>query len=114
MRRYQLPGSASCQRHELAFWTSVRFMSEAGPVTPGWRAVGMCWDGDAFDLEGLNPWEHEWEHSKPDRIVVAHPENPAQRHEVDVWVIRAPDRVVRFAAGEMSNLAWAFFSPVYE
>lgn len=74
----------------------------------------MCWDGEEFDLEGLNPWEHEWEHSQPGRIVVAHPEYPAQRHDVDVWVIRVPDRVVRFGAGEMSNLAWAFFLPVHE
>ena len=89
-------------------------MSEDRPVTPGWRAVGMCWEGEELDLVGLNPWEHEWEHSQPKRIVVAHPAHPAQRHGVDVWVIRAPDRVVRFAAGEMSNLAWAFFVPVHD
>jgi hypothetical protein len=94
-------------------WSSVQAMSEARPVTPGWRAVGMYWDGEEFDLEGLNPWEHEWKHSQPERIVVAHPAYPSQGHDVDVWLIRAPDRVVRFAAGEMSNNAWAFFLPVY-
>jgi hypothetical protein len=94
-------------------WSTVQAMSEARPVTRGWRAVGMCWDGEEFDLEGLSPWEHEWEHSQPERIVVAHPAYPSQRHDVDVWLIRAPDRVVRFAAGEMSNNAWAFFLPVY-
>lgn len=72
----------------------------------------MCGDGDAFDLEGLNPWHHEWV-SQSERIVVAHPFYPSQRHDVDVWVIHAPDRIVRFAAGEMSNGAWAFFLPVY-
>ena len=46
-------------------------MSEPRPATPGWRSVGMCWDGEKFDLEGLNPWEHEWEHSYPGWIVVA-------------------------------------------
>lgn len=101
-------------RQIRAFVVYVQAMSETRRVTPGWRAVGMCWDGDPFDLEGLNPWEHEWERSGPQRIVVAHPEYPAQRHDVDVWVIRATDRVVRFAAGEMSNLAWAFFVPVYD
>ena len=88
-------------------------MSEACPVTPAWRPVGMCWDREGFDLEGLNPWEHEWEHSQPEQIVVAHPAYPSQRHDVDVWLIRAPDRLVRFAAGEMSNNAWAFFVPAY-
>jgi hypothetical protein len=72
----------------------------------------MWWGGEAFDLEGIEPWEHKWV-SQAERIVVAHPAYPSQRHEVDVWVIRAPDRVVRFAAGEMSNLAWAFLMPMY-
>lgn len=71
----------------------------------------MYWDGEEFDLEGLNPWEHVWEHSQPERIVVAHLTYPSQRHDVEVWVIRAPDRVVRFAAGEMSNNAWPSSCP---
>lgn len=94
-------------------WTTVHAMPDDGPITLGWRSVGMCWGGEEFDLQGLNPWEHEWE-SQPERIVVAHPEYPSQRHDMGVWVIHAPDRVVRFAAGEMSNLAWAFFLPVYD
>ena len=89
-----------------------RSVSEPQSVTPGWQSVGMCSDGDAFDLAGINPWQHEWV-SQSERIVVAHPFYPSQRHDVDVWVIGAPDRAVRFAAGEMSNGAWAFFLPVY-
>ena len=85
-------------------------MTQSHDVTPGWRCVGMGWDGADFDLEGLNPWQHEWV-AEPERIVVAHPSYPAQRHHVGVWLIRTPERVVRFAAGEMSNLAWAFFVP---
>ena len=87
-------------------------MTEPRQLTPGWRLAGMCWDGDEFDLAGLNPWQHEWI-SQGEQIVVAHPSYPSQRHAADVWVIRTPDRVVRFAAGEMSNLAWAFFLPEY-
>ena len=87
-------------------------MSESRPVTPGWRSVGMCWDGDEFDIEGINPWQHEWV-SQGERIVVAHPTYPAQRHDVEIWVIRTPDRVVSFAAGEMSSNAWAFFLAEY-
>jgi len=66
-------------------------MAEPRSVTPGWRAVGMCWDGDKFDLEGFNPWQHSWI-SQSNRIVVEHPSYPSQLHEVEVWVIRAPDR----------------------
>ncbi len=87
-------------------------MAPLQSVTPGWRPVGMCSEGDVFDLAGLNPWEHEWV-SQSQRIVVTHPTYAGQRHNVDVWVIHALDRVVRFAAGEMSNQAWAFFLPEY-
>ena len=86
-------------------------MPEPRLVTPGWRPVGMCWEGDDFDLDGINPWRHEWS-SQAARIVVGHPDYPSQRHDADIWAIRTPDRVVKFAAGEMSNLAWAFFLPV--
>ncbi len=49
-------------------------MPEAPPVTPGWRSVGMCWDGEAFDLDGIDPWQHAWvSASEGERIVVAHP-----------------------------------------
>jgi hypothetical protein len=93
-------------------WSTVSVMPDARPVTPGWRPVGMCGDGDDFDLQGINPWEHEWV-SQGQRIVVPHPSVPAQRHDVDVWAIQTADQVIRFAAGEMSNLAWAFFLPAY-
>lgn len=86
-------------------------MAEPQSVTPGWRTVGMCWDGEAIDLEGFNPWQHAWV-SQSERIVVAHPAYPTQRHEIEVYVMHPEDRVVRFAAGEMSNQAWAFFLPV--
>ncbi|GAA3514733.1 hypothetical protein GCM10022234_07060 [Aeromicrobium panaciterrae] len=70
----------------------------------------MCWDGDEFDLDGIDPWEHVWA-CQPEQIVVAHPSYPSQRHNASVWLIQTPEREVRFAAGEMSNLAWAFFLP---
>lgn len=85
-------------------------MESARPVTPGWRSVGMCAEGDVVDLGGLNPWEFKWD-SESDRIVVAHPYYPQQRHDVYVWSVRGPDGPVRFAAGEMSAGAWAFFLP---
>ena len=90
----------------------ARLMTSLRSVTPGWLSVGMCRDGDEFDLAGLNPWQHEW-FSQSDQIVVAHPSYPSQRHDASVYVIQTADRVVRFAAGEMSNQAWAFFLPSY-
>ncbi len=71
----------------------------------------MCGDGEMFDLDGINPWDYEWAHQQ-ERILVAHPLYPSQRHEIDVWMIQAEDHALRFGAGEMSALAWAFFLPL--
>ncbi|MEI5673199.1 MULTISPECIES: hypothetical protein [unclassified Nocardioides] len=85
-------------------------MSASPPVTPGWSSVGLCWEGEEFDLLGIDPWGQDWV-PLDRRIVVAHPSRPAQRHCVDVWTVRTPEREVTFAAGEMPDLAWAFFLP---
>ncbi|MBX9245969.1 hypothetical protein ICW40_14265 [Actinotalea ferrariae] len=81
-------------------------------VTPGWRLVGVVGEGTPVDVVGLNPWTARWEPTLQ-RITVAHPSHPEQRHALDVWHAAAPGgHVVTFAAGGLSNGAWAFFVPV--
>lgn len=81
-------------------------------VTPGWRLVGVVTEDGSIDVAGLNPWDVRWE-STLQRIAVAHPSYPHQRHSLDIWRAAGPDgRSVTFAAGEPSNGVWAFFVPV--
>ena len=81
-------------------------------VTPGWRLVGVVTEDGSIDVAGLNPWAVRWEPTLQ-RITVAHPSYPLQRHSLDVWRAAGADgRNVTFAAGELSNGVWAFLLPV--
>jgi hypothetical protein len=80
-------------------------------TTPNWRFVSIGLDGDAVDLDGIDPWRHEWLSLDEPRVVVAHPSHPHQRHTMSVYAVRVEGREVRFAAGEFSNGVWGFFAP---
>ena len=95
-------------RREADFGKRALDMSN---VTPGWRLVGVVTEGGSIDVAGLNPWDVRWE-STLQRITVAHPSYPEQRHSLAIWRAAAPDRrALTFAAGELSNGVWAFFVP---
>lgn len=82
----------------------------AEEVTPRWHLIGMAWDGDPIRVRGLDPWTSSWI-ATGTTIVVAHPSHPSQLHTLLVYRATAPSgRFVTFAAGELSNLAWAFFA----
>ena len=86
-------------------------MSTVEEITPGWHLVAMVWDGDPIQVRGLDPWSSSWM-ATDRRIVIAHPDYPSQRHTLLVFRAAASSgRFVTFAAGELSNLAWAFFVP---
>ena len=72
-------------------------------VTPGWRHVAIVAEGEAVDLNGLSPWDHEWHRAQEPEIIVAHPSYPAQRHPMWIYELRDEQQRVKFAAGEYSN-----------
>lgn len=74
---------------------------------PGWRFVGSCFDGDPFAIEGVDVWR-PWTPTG-ERAVVTDPLYPWQTHDLAVVTITDGDRVIEFAAGEVSNTVWAFF-----
>ncbi|HVF20945.1 MAG TPA: hypothetical protein VNA14_11995 [Mycobacteriales bacterium] len=83
---------------------------DAEDVTEGWRFVSIDVEGNAVDIGGVNPWRQSWT-STGRRVVVAHPQYPAQRHTLRVYEIPDTDPPVVFAAGEFSNGVWGFFVP---
>jgi hypothetical protein len=90
-----------------------RWPSEDDAVTPGWEFVSIGLEGDPVDLgSGVSPWPYSdrWV-ATGDRIVVAHPSYPRQRHDMLVYTLAATNPEVRFAAGEFSNGVWGFYVP---
>jgi hypothetical protein len=81
-------------------------------VTPGWRHIGTVPSWGPISIGGLIPWPLEWHRLDEPLITVQDPRNPAQHHQLVVYELRAPDKTVRFAAGEFSNCIWGFYVPV--
>ncbi|BCJ91424.1 hypothetical protein IZ6_21590 [Terrihabitans soli] len=76
----------------------------------GWRYAHIGTEGQAFDLNGLNPWAYEWR-SLEENVTLPHPDYPSQFHAYRVWEINAANKVLRFAATDVSNCVWAFYLP---
>lgn len=68
-------------------------------------------EGDAVDIDGLNPWMvSDWGPSIG-CITVAHPTYPAQRHTMNSYRVPGPSGAVAFAAGEFWNGVWGHYAP---
>jgi len=79
-------------------------------VDDGWRFVSIGHEGQQTDVAGVNPWEVGWT-ATGSRITVAHPQYPAQRHQMLIYEVTGSAPPIRFAAGEFSNGVWGFFVP---
>ena len=86
--------------------------ADDGAVTPGWRLVHIGFEGDDVPVAGINPWSVVNGSSSGEKIIVAHPSHPAQRHTMRVYVVDPEDDGSVFAAGEFSNGVWGIYVPV--
>ncbi len=78
--------------------------------TVGWTCVGIVFDGDAIELDGVNPWQHSWRDTG-EILWMRHPSYPTQLHDLSEYTLEADGRTIRFAAGELSNTVWGFYLP---
>jgi len=82
-----------------------------GDVDQDWRFISIGPEGHATAVGGINPWDVEWIPTH-NRIIVAHPEYPSERHTLFTYQVAGSDPPVVFAAGEFSNGVWGFFVPM--
>jgi len=76
-----------------------------------WRNVGIVMDDQPIHVDGLNPWQHEWQTTDQPDIELPHPSYPNQLHRMTVYQIANGTKMVVFAAGELSPNVWGFFVP---
>lgn len=88
-----------------------RFVAVADEsVDGGWRFVSIGFEGQVTNVDGIDPWQVDWEQAGQS-ITVAHPQYPEQRHRMSVYTAAGTEPTVVFAAGEFSNGVWGFFVP---
>jgi hypothetical protein len=78
----------------------------------GWRAQHVGFERDGLILEGLDVWALAWRKAAAAPISLPHPAHPSERHRFAVYEIGDGDGSVRFAAAELSNGVWGFYTPV--
>ncbi len=76
-----------------------------------WKFVGHCFDGDHFEIEGVNVWSRGWQ-STGTQATIGDPLYTWQSHTFSVYTITDGHKVIEFAAGEFSNTVWGFFQRV--
>ncbi len=77
----------------------------------GWTQAHVGFERDDFELQGLKVWFESWRRVESASLILWHPAYPQQRHAMEVYEIGDPASPVRFAAGELSNGVWGFFTP---
>ncbi|MEV6414953.1 hypothetical protein [Kribbella sp. NPDC051718] len=80
-------------------------------LTSGWTFVAIVGEGDPLELAGTNPWSADWVPVAVGNVTVAHPSYPRQHHDLPVYKLAGHEPALFFAAGELSNGAWAFYLP---
>lgn len=79
-----------------------------------WKAVGVVAEGNPINIGGANPWKLSWRGAQDAAVDLPHPSHPSQSHKLRVYSTQVGERVVEFAAGEVSANVWAFYVPVEE
>lgn len=80
-------------------------------MTQGWRLLHIGFEGDDVSVAGINPWKaRNWTRTG-EKITVAHPSYPAQRHPMQVYLLDPENAGSVFAAGEFSNGVWGIYVP---
>ena len=76
-----------------------------------WKLLNIVPDGQEINIEGVNPWNHEWVSLGEESIDVHHPNYPNQVHKMRLYKIDTDEKKIIFAAGEFSNCVWGFYVP---
>lgn len=73
-----------------------------------WHYVGSCFDGQSFNIEGVDVWKHGWKSIDGQRVDVVDPRY-GRRYNFTIYELVGGGKTVRFAAGEFSNGVWGFY-----
>ncbi|MGH6911255.1 MAG: hypothetical protein ACREEG_13795, partial [Phenylobacterium sp.] len=76
----------------------------------GWRSVHLGFENDGLQIAGQDVWGRPWRSSGAPQLRLPHPAHPQQAHSFDVLELDGSPPI-RFAAAELSNGVWGFYTP---
>jgi hypothetical protein len=72
-----------------------------------WNYVATIFDGEKFEIQGLNIWDFEWK-STDEKINIKDPLF-GKNYSFDIYKIQTIANEIVFAAGEFSNNVWGIY-----
>ena len=74
-----------------------------------WQFHDMNMEGATKPIEGVDIWQHRWQSSGEKSFKVPHPQYAQQKHILRCYRIDVDNKVIEFAAGEVSNMVWCLY-----
>jgi hypothetical protein len=76
-----------------------------------WKNIGVVVEGERINIGGVNPWNHKWNATEQEPVLLPHPSYSTQMHTMKIYQIETAGRSILFAAGELSANVWGFYVP---
>jgi hypothetical protein len=85
---------------------------QASPPPPGpdWRARHVGFERDGLILDGLDVWGSQWRRLGAATVELPHPAHPEERHCFEIYEAGEGAQTRQFAATELSNGVWGFYT----
>lgn len=84
--------------------------AQVPPPLSSWRARHIGFERDGLILDGLDVWGSTWHRLGAARVELPHPAHPQELHRFEIY--EAGPRSRQFAATELSNGVWGFYTRV--
>ena len=80
------------------------------PTVSEWRARHIGFERDGLILDGLDVWGSQWRGLGGEIVELPHLAHPQQRHRFRIYEAGNGARARQFAAAELSNGVWGFYT----
>jgi hypothetical protein len=84
----------------------------APPPLSHWRARHVGFERDGLILDGLDVWGSPWHRLGAARVELPHPAHPYELHRFETYEAGEGRQARQFAATELSNGVWGFYTPI--
>jgi hypothetical protein len=83
----------------------------APPPLSQWRARHIGFERDGLILDGLDVWGSKWHRRGTARVELPRPAHPHELHRFEIYEAGEGRQARQFAATELSNGVWGFYTP---
>lgn len=83
----------------------------ASPSATNWRVRHIGFERDRLVINGVDVWAVPWQTLDATGVELPHPAHPRELHRFSVYEANDGRRDIRFAAAELSNGVWGFYTP---